>query len=57
VIFFTAHLLESRQKVLIWLDALALPVAVAAGVAAAPRWSVCTCVLVMGRRHRDLRRV
>jgi hypothetical protein len=25
VVFFTAHLLESRLKVLIWLDALALP--------------------------------
>lgn len=35
VVFFTAHLLESRQTVLTWLDALALPVAVAAGVRAA----------------------
>jgi hypothetical protein len=35
VVFFTAHLLESRLKVLIWLDAIALPIAVAAGVAAA----------------------
>ncbi|MBY6201948.1 trimeric intracellular cation channel family protein [Maritalea mobilis] len=35
VVFFTAHLLESRQTVLTWLDALALPIAVAAGVRAA----------------------
>jgi uncharacterized membrane protein YeiH len=35
VVFFTAHLLESRLKVLIWLDAIALPIAVAAGVSAA----------------------
>ncbi|GAA5074186.1 trimeric intracellular cation channel family protein [Roseibacterium beibuensis] len=35
VVFFTAHLLESRQMVLTWLDALALPIAVAAGVRAA----------------------
>ncbi|MCA8884591.1 MAG: trimeric intracellular cation channel family protein, partial [Rhodobacteraceae bacterium] len=35
VVFFTAHLLESRYKVLVWLDALALSVAVSAGIAAA----------------------
>lgn len=35
LVFFTAHLLESRLKWLIWLDALALAVAVAAGVAVA----------------------
>lgn len=35
VVFFTAHLLESRQAVLTWLDAVALPIAVAAGVRAA----------------------
>ncbi len=35
VVFFTAHLLESRMTVLTWLDALALPIAVAAGVRAA----------------------
>lgn len=35
LVFFTAHLLESRYKVLVWLDAVALSVAVAAGVAAA----------------------
>ena len=35
VVFFTAHLLESRYRVLVWLDAIALSVAVSAGVAAA----------------------
>jgi uncharacterized membrane protein YeiH len=49
IVFFGAHLLESRLKVLIWLDALALPVAAAAGVAAATEmgasWPI---VLVMG---------
>jgi uncharacterized membrane protein YeiH len=34
-VFFTAHLVESRYAALVWLDALALSVAVAAGVAAA----------------------
>lgn len=34
-VFFTAHFLESRQKAIFWLDALALAVAVPAGVAAA----------------------
>ncbi|MEM6306070.1 MAG: trimeric intracellular cation channel family protein [Pseudomonadota bacterium] len=31
VVFFTAHLLESRQRTLIWLDSFALSIAVAAG--------------------------
>ncbi|MBT8153370.1 trimeric intracellular cation channel family protein [Epibacterium ulvae] len=35
VIFFTAHLVESRMKWLVWLDSFALAVAVPAGVAAA----------------------
>ena len=35
VIFFTAHLLESRLRAIIWLDSLALAVAVAAGAAVA----------------------
>lgn len=35
VVFGTAHLMESRYRVLIWLDAAALSVAVAAGVSAA----------------------
>lgn len=33
--FFTAHLLESRIRTLVWLDAIALGLAVAAGVSAA----------------------
>lgn len=33
VVFFAAHLLESRYRVLLWLDACALAVAVPAGVA------------------------
>jgi uncharacterized membrane protein YeiH len=35
VVFFTAHLLESRYRALIWLDSLALAVAVPAGVGVA----------------------
>ncbi|WP_298802845.1 trimeric intracellular cation channel family protein [uncultured Lentibacter sp.] len=35
LIFFTAHLFESRARLLLWLDALALGVAVAAGVGVA----------------------
>ncbi|RID93164.1 trimeric intracellular cation channel family protein [Gemmobacter lutimaris] len=35
LVFFTAHLLESRYKTLLWLDAFALAVAVPAGVAVA----------------------
>lgn len=35
LVFFTAHLVESRWRTLIWLDSLALAIAVAAGVAAA----------------------
>lgn len=35
LVFFTAHLLESRYRVLIWLDALALGIAVAAGTGVA----------------------
>lgn len=49
VVFFTAHLFESRLRALNWLDAMALAVAVPAGVAAAlsmgQSWPV---VLVMG---------
>ncbi|WP_424944451.1 trimeric intracellular cation channel family protein [Aliiroseovarius crassostreae] len=32
LVFFTAHLLESRYRTLLWLDAAALAIAVAAGV-------------------------
>ncbi|GAA3860718.1 trimeric intracellular cation channel family protein [Celeribacter arenosi] len=35
VVFFTAHLVESRQNTLLWADAVALSVAVAAGVGVA----------------------
>ena len=35
LVFFTAHLVESRYRVLIWLDSLALAVAVPAGVGVA----------------------
>ena len=36
LVFFTAHLLESRMRAILWLDALALGVAVAAGAGVAP---------------------
>lgn len=35
LVFFTAHLLESRMRAILWLDALALGVAVAAGAGVA----------------------
>lgn len=35
VVFFTAHLLESRQRTLIWLDSFAISIAVAAGAGVA----------------------
>jgi uncharacterized membrane protein YeiH len=48
-VFFTAHLLESRYRAILWLDAFALAVAVPAGVGVAlgmgQSWPV---VLVMG---------
>jgi uncharacterized membrane protein YeiH len=49
LVFFTAHLLESRLRVLTWLDAVALAVAVPAGVGAAiglgQPWEI---LLIMG---------
>ncbi|RYI22509.1 MAG: trimeric intracellular cation channel family protein [Acetobacteraceae bacterium] len=49
LVFFTAHLLESRYRALLWFDAAALAIAVPAGVAVAlaegQGWSI---VLVMG---------
>ena len=49
LVFFTAHLLESRYRALLWFDAAALAVAVPAGVAVAlaeaEAWPI---VLVMG---------
>lgn len=49
LVFFTAHLLESRMKAILWLDALALGVAVAAGAGVAQRLGQPPAVvLVMG---------
>jgi uncharacterized membrane protein YeiH len=49
LVFFTAHLMESRYRALLWFDAFALSVAVPAGVAVAlaeaAAWPI---VLVMG---------
>jgi uncharacterized membrane protein YeiH len=49
LVFFTAHLLESRYRALLWFDAAALAIAVPAGVAVAlaeaQAWPI---VLVMG---------
>ena len=49
LVFFTAHLLESRYRALLWFDAAALAIAVPAGVAVAlaegQGWPI---VLVMG---------
>lgn len=49
LVFFTAHLLESRYRALLWFDAAALAIAVPAGVAVAlaevEAWPI---VLVMG---------
>ncbi|THD72028.1 trimeric intracellular cation channel family protein [Thalassobius vesicularis] len=49
LVFFTAHLLESRYKTLLWLDSLALAVAVPAGVAIAMgQGQPAAVVLIMG---------
>lgn len=49
IVFFTAHLLESRYRALLWLDASALAVAVPAGVAvAAGMGQGPVIVLIMG---------
>ncbi|MFN4203248.1 MAG: trimeric intracellular cation channel family protein [Tabrizicola sp.] len=49
LVFFTAHLLESRYRALLWFDAAALAIAVPAGVAVAltegQNWPI---ILVMG---------
>lgn len=48
-IFFTAHLVESRYRLLLWLDAFALAVAVSAGVSAAmPLTQSPVIVVLMG---------
>lgn len=49
LVFFTAHLLESRYRALLWLDSLALAVAVPAGVAIAlNQGHPAPIVLIMG---------
>lgn len=49
LIFFTAHLVESRYRLLLWLDAFALAVAVSAGVSAAmPLTDSPVIVVLMG---------
>ncbi|WP_227287087.1 trimeric intracellular cation channel family protein [Boseongicola sp. H5] len=49
LVFFTAHLLESRYTVLLWLDAAALAIAVAAGVSVAGAMDQSVpIILVMG---------
>jgi uncharacterized membrane protein YeiH len=49
LVFFTAHLLESRYRALLWFDAAALAVAVPAGVAVAlAEAQAPAIVLVMG---------
>ena len=48
-VFFTAHRFESRLKVIVWLDALALAIAVSAGVAAAHALGqTATITVIMG---------
>lgn len=47
VVFLTAHLLESRYRALIWLDACALAVAVPAGVGVALEMGVSPVVTVV----------
>lgn len=49
IVFFTAHLLESRARSIVWLDAAALAVAVPAGVAVALSMGhTNTIVVIMG---------
>jgi uncharacterized membrane protein YeiH len=49
LIFFTAHLLESRLRAIIWLDSLALAVAVAAGTGVAMSLDQApTIIILMG---------
>jgi uncharacterized membrane protein YeiH len=47
LVFFTAHLLESRLRAILWLDAVALSVAVAAGFAVARSLDASWPVLLM----------
>jgi len=47
MVFFTAHLIESRYRAIVWLDAVALGVAVAAGVTVAREAGVGWPVVVL----------
>ncbi|MCX7644743.1 MAG: trimeric intracellular cation channel family protein [Rhodobacteraceae bacterium] len=47
LVFFTAHLIESRYRAILWLDAVALGVAVAAGVTVAREAGVGWPVVVL----------
>lgn len=47
VVFFTAHLLESRQRTLIWLDSFALAVAVAAGAGVATALEQSAVIIIL----------
>lgn len=47
LVFWTAHLFESRYRVLIWLDSIALAVAVAAGVGVATEGGFGPVVIVI----------
>jgi uncharacterized membrane protein YeiH len=47
VVFFTAHLLESRLRTLIWLDSFALAIAVAAGAGVALKLGQSPVVIVL----------
>lgn len=47
IVFFTAHLVESRYKLLIWLDSFALAIAVAAGVGIATNLSQPHIIIVI----------
>ena len=47
VVFFTAHLLESRLRALIWLDSFALAVAVAAGAGVAMAFDQGAVIVVL----------
>lgn len=47
LVFFTAHLVESRYRLLLWLDSFALAVAVPAGVSAAMAMSQDPVIVVL----------
>ena len=47
IVFFTAHLLESRYRTLIWLDSFALAIAVAAGAGVALSLDQSTIIVIL----------